>query len=98
IKNFVSGLGQSADWPMGHELLEEVRENIVPVLKPRAYIKDTTPTKHLLTAEWLADVLICYVIKVKKFFRFVTGWDANRWEITPEALHQLALDNLAKLP
>jgi uncharacterized protein YtpQ (UPF0354 family) len=98
IKNFVSGLSQSADWPMGYELLEEVRDNILPMLKPRDYIDPKSPTQHLQTTEWLTDVLICYVIKVKKFFRFVTGWDVNRWETTPEALHALALENLAKLP
>ena len=31
-------------------------------------------------------------------FRSVTGWDVGRWETTAEALHQLAIDNLAKLP
>jgi uncharacterized protein YtpQ (UPF0354 family) len=98
IKNFVAGLSQSADWPMGYELLEEVRDNIVPMLKPRDYIDPKSPTQHLQTTEWLLDVLIVYVIKVKKFFRFVTGWDVRRWETTPEALHELAMQNLAKLP
>jgi uncharacterized protein YtpQ (UPF0354 family) len=83
---------------MGSELLEEVRDCILPMLKPRDYIDPKSPTQHLQTTEWLADVLICYVIKVKKFFRFVTGWDLRRWETTPEALHALALENLSKLP
>jgi uncharacterized protein YtpQ (UPF0354 family) len=98
IKNFVGGLSQSADWPMGYELLDEIHDSIFPMLKPRNYIDPKSPTQHLQTTEWLADVLICYVIKVKKFFRFVTGWDVNRWETTPEALHELSLKNLAKLP
>jgi uncharacterized protein YtpQ (UPF0354 family) len=98
IKNFVTGLSQSADWPMGEEVWEEVREHIVPVLKPRDYIDPNSPTQHLLTREWLADVLICYAIKSKKFFRFVTGWDVNRWGTTADVLHQLAIENLSRLP
>jgi uncharacterized protein YtpQ (UPF0354 family) len=98
VKNFVSGLGQSADWPMGSELLPEVRDLILPILKPKDYIDPNSPTQHLQITEWLADVVIVYAIKSRKFFRFVTGWDVNRWETTTEALHQLALENLARLP
>ena len=43
-------------------------------------------------------MLICYVIKNKKFYRFVTGWDVNRWGTTATALHQIAVENLARLP
>src|SRR5207237_10326397 len=41
---------------------------------------------------------ICYVIKSDKLFRFVTGWDVNRWGTNAQALHDLALENLSKLP
>jgi uncharacterized protein YtpQ (UPF0354 family) len=98
IKNFIEGLSQSANVDMGYEVWEEVREHILPVLKPRNYISSSGPTKHLQTSEWLADVLICYVIMNKKFFRFVTGWDVNRWETTADALHHLSLENLRRLP
>jgi uncharacterized protein YtpQ (UPF0354 family) len=97
IKHFVNSLSQSAEAQMGYELWEEVREHIIPVLKPHNYINPEGPTQHLLTSEWLGDVLICYVIKSKKFFRFVTGWDVGRWETNAQALHQLALENLARL-
>ena len=98
IKNFIAGLRQSADAHLGEEVWEEIQGHILPVLKPRDYIHDEGPTQHLLTTDWLADVLICYVIKNKKFFRFVTGWDVNRWGTSAEALHQLAIDNLSRLP
>ena len=98
IKNFLAGLRQSAEAPLGREVWEEIRGYILPVLKPRDYIRDEGPTQHMLISEWLADVVICYVIKSKKFFRFVTGWDVNRWGTTAEALHELAIENLAKLP
>jgi uncharacterized protein YtpQ (UPF0354 family) len=98
IKNFVANVGKAADTPLGREVWEEVQGHIVPVLKPRDYIEPGKPTEHLLIQEWLADVVICYVIKSKKFFRFVTGWDVNRWGTDAQALHQLALTNLARLP
>jgi hypothetical protein len=31
-------------------------------------------------------------------FRFVTGWDVNRWGLTPEQLQDQAKQNLAALP
>ena len=70
----------------------------MPVLKPRNYIDPDGPTQHLLISEWLADVVICYVIRSKKMFRFVTGWDLGRWGTDAEALHELAIANLAQLP
>jgi uncharacterized protein YtpQ (UPF0354 family) len=97
IKHFVTNVGKAADTGLGREVWEEVRGHIIPVLKPRDYIEAGKPTEHLLIREWLADVVICYVIKSKKFFRFVTGWDVNRWGTDAEALHQLALENLSRL-
>jgi uncharacterized protein YtpQ (UPF0354 family) len=98
IKHFVENLSLSADVEMGYEAWHEVREQILPVLKPKNYITKSSPTKHLLTTTWLADVLICYVIKNKKFFRFVTGWDVDRWGTDAQSLHNLAVDNLARMP
>ena len=31
-------------------------------------------------------------------YRFVTGWDVNRWELTNEKLHEEAVKNLASMP
>jgi uncharacterized protein YtpQ (UPF0354 family) len=97
IREFIENLSLSTDTTLGEETWEEVREHLLPVLKPKNYIKDDNPTKHILTADWLPDVLICYVIRNKKFYRFVTGWDVNRWGTTEQDLHQLALDNLRRL-
>jgi uncharacterized protein YtpQ (UPF0354 family) len=97
IKNFVENLSKSANADIGYETWEEARPRILPVLKPRDYLHPDGPTQHLLTQEWLADVVICYVIKSKKFFRFVTGWDVDRWGTTAADLHQIAIQNLSKL-
>src|SRR5262249_11327583 len=77
IKAFVSRLGQAADAPLGYEAWEEAKNHIVPVLKPKGYIRESGPTRHLHITEWLSGVVICYAIQSKKFFRFVTGWDVN---------------------
>jgi uncharacterized protein YtpQ (UPF0354 family) len=98
IKHFVANVGKAVDTPLGREVWDEVRTHIVPVLKPSDYIEAGKPTEHFLIQEWLADVVICYVIKSKKFFRFVTGWDVNRWGTTAQELHELSLANLARLP
>lgn len=98
VKHFVETLSQPATTEIGHETWEGARGCILPVLKPRNYLNPDGPTQHLYTNEWLADVVICYVIRSKKMFRFVTGWDLNRWGTDGPALQQLALDNLAALP
>jgi hypothetical protein len=98
IKRFVETAGKPAPADMGHEVWEEIRGNVVPMLKPRDYIHPDGPTQHLHITEWLVDVVICYVIKSKKMFRFVTGCDLGRWGLAAEALHQEAMANLARLP
>ena len=97
ITHFVETLSQPTATDFGYEVWEEVRGNIVPVLKPRDYVKAEGPTRHFLITEWLADVLICYAIRSKNMFRFVTGWDVNRWGLTAEALHEQAIANLVAL-
>jgi uncharacterized protein YtpQ (UPF0354 family) len=98
VKKFVNALSKTATADIGHETWEDAQGRILPLLKPRDYIDPDGPTQHLLTSEWLVDVVICYVIQRKKILRFVTGWDVNRWGTDAQSLHQLAIDNLARLP
>ncbi len=98
IKRFVSTLSLPTTTDIGNEEWPDVQHCIVPMLKPKDYINPSGPTQNLLKNEWLADVLITYVISRDKIFRFVTPWDLNRWGITAEALHEQAIANLAKLP
>ncbi|MBI2807901.1 MAG: DUF1444 family protein [Planctomycetes bacterium] len=97
IKRFVETLSQPNAAEFGQETWEDARGRIVPVLKPRDYVDKDGPTRHFVTTEWLSDVLICYAIRSKNMFRFVTGWDVNRWEQTNEILHEYALANLVAL-
>ena len=98
VKRFVKTLTQPSTAEIGHEQWDECHVRIVPMLKPRAYLHSEGPTQHLHVSEWLEDVVITYVIKSKKMFRFVTGWDLRRWEKDAATLHQQAIDNLARLP
>ena len=98
IQNFVEKVSQPAATEFGTELWDDARGRIVPVLKPKNYIDPNSPTQHLLTREWLSDVLVCYAIMNQKTFRFVTGWDVDRWGTTAEAVDEHAIANLARLP
>lgn len=98
ITRFVNTLTQPAHYDIGTEVWEEVKGCIVPVLKPRDYIDKDGPTRHFLTNELMQDVFICYVIRSKNMFRFVTGWDVNRWGLTDEQLQEQAKSNLAAMP
>jgi uncharacterized protein YtpQ (UPF0354 family) len=97
IKHFVDKLCQPQTADFGKETLEESRTRIVPVLKPRNYVERDGPTQHLPTTEWLSDVVICYAIKRAQMFRFLTGWDLDRWGIDLAQMHEMAMNNLGDL-
>jgi uncharacterized protein YtpQ (UPF0354 family) len=98
ITRYVDTLTAPATADLGHETWEDARGRIIPILKPRDYVKEEGPTRHFVIQEWLSDVLICYAIRSKNMFRFVTGWDVNRWGQTNEILHEQAIANLVALP
>lgn len=97
VKHFVDNLSHPDTSEIGHEEWNDVQYRVLPMLKPRNYINPDSPTQHLLTQEWLGDVLMCYVIKSKKMFRFVTDWDVRRWGIDATILHERCLTNLKNL-
>lgn len=97
IEHFVSSLAQSMDSSLGEETWEDAQTRLLPVLKPRSYLAADPANRYSLVTEWLTDVVICYVLQSKNFFRFVTTYDADRWEQSHEQLHDLAIANLARL-
>jgi uncharacterized protein YtpQ (UPF0354 family) len=97
IEHFVKSLGQSMDLPLGQESWEEAEGRLLPLLKPRAYLKSDTATQYLHVNEWIADLVICYALRSKDIFRFVTGADLERWETDAQTLHQVAIANLCRL-
>jgi len=96
VERFVEGLSSMAAAP-GQEQLEHVRENIMPLFKPAAYLKAGIAGRLAVTP-WMADVIICYAIRSAKAMRLLTDWDLQRWNITQDALHGLAIENLSRMP
>jgi uncharacterized protein YtpQ (UPF0354 family) len=97
IQRFITGVTASQSSLAIDDPWDQVCQRILPVLKPVNYIKQEGPTRHVFTNEWLPDVLLCYVINGEKSFRFVTGWDLERWGIDSERLHERAITNLQEL-
>jgi uncharacterized protein YtpQ (UPF0354 family) len=97
IEHFVQSLAQSMDIPLGQESWEDAQARLLPLLKPRSYLKSDSATRHSLVTEWLADVVICYALRSKDIYRFVTTADADRWQTDAEAIHQVAIANLCRL-
>ena len=67
------------------------------MLKPRSYLDSDSASRTSLVNEWLADVVICYALRSKDIFRFVTTADADRWQTDAQAIHQVAVANLCRL-
>ena len=97
IQHFVQSLGQSMDLSLGEETWDDAQTRLLPLLKPRSYLESDSASRHSLATEWLADVVICYALRSKDIFRFVTTADAERWEMDPQALHEVAIANLSQL-
>ena len=97
IQHFVQSLGQSTDLPLGQESWEEAQARLLPLLKPRSYLNSDSAARYSLASEWLADVVICYALRSKDIFRFVTAADVDRWQTDAQALHQVAVANLCRL-
>lgn len=53
IQNFVNTLSQPVSAEFGHEVLDKIKGYILPVLKPRDYVEQEGPTKHVYISEWL---------------------------------------------
>ena len=97
IEHFVKSLGESMDLPMGQESWEDAQTRLLPILKPRSYLASDTASRHTLVNEWLGDVVICYALRSKDVFRFVTTADADRWHTNAEDVHEVAIANLCEL-
>ena len=97
IQHFVKSLGQSMDLPLGEETWEDAQTRLLPLLKPRSYLDSDSATRHSLVNEWLADVVICYALRSKDIFRFVTTADVDRWETDAQTIHEVAIANLCRL-
>jgi uncharacterized protein YtpQ (UPF0354 family) len=97
IQHFVKSLGQSMDQSLGQETWDDARARVLPILKPRSYLTTESPNQYLLSSDWLSDVVICYALRSKDIFRFVSTADVDRWETDAQAIHDAAIANLSRL-
>ncbi|HUG91286.1 MAG TPA: DUF1444 family protein [Planctomycetaceae bacterium] len=97
VRTYVEAVNPTSHPDLGREEWIDVEDRILPVLKHESYLKTEGPTRHIHTVDWLADVVICYAIRSERSFRFITGWDLDRWEVDPDRLHATAIENLVEL-
>src|SRR5262249_24979033 len=97
VQHFVQSLGQSMDLPLGEESWEEAQARLLPLLKPRSYLQSDSATRYSLVTDWRSDGVICYALKSRDIYRFVTTVDRERWETDAETVHQVAIDNMCQL-
>lgn len=77
--------------------LQQVVDRILPLLKPRDYLKVTKGTKapSLVHRPYLAGLVTTYVIDMQHSMAYVNEDHLARWGTEIEELHELALANLA---
>jgi uncharacterized protein YtpQ (UPF0354 family) len=97
IQHFVESLGESMDPALGRETWADAQARVLPILKPRSYADSDSAARSSLINDWLDDVVICYALRSKDIFRFVTTADADRWQTDAQALHEVAVANLCRL-
>jgi uncharacterized protein YtpQ (UPF0354 family) len=97
IQHFVQSLGDSMDQTLGRETWADAQARLLPILKPRSYVASDSAARNSLVNDWLGDVVICYALRSKDIFRFVTTADADRWQMDAQALHEVAIANLCRL-
>lgn len=102
VDEFVAGILASApsddEASPGSEAWEDVRHDVLPIVKPLAYIQSEGPTQYLTYFDWLGEVIVCYAIHRAKSFRYLTCQDLDRWKLSQQDLHDRAIKNLNKLP
>ncbi len=110
VTEFVEGIRSSvrSEEPLGDETWASVSKRILPLIKSDKYVQDVNEMMRLkrdgdnkaalVSAPWLADLHICYALDDNRSFRFVNKNDIDRWEVDPETLHNLSIENLSQLP
>ncbi len=72
--------------------LERVRERIMPMLYPESVWRESFP--NFVGAGWLAGQMILYVVDESNAYWYIRNDLLKTWNLTPEELHRLALENL----
>lgn len=84
----VQGWGKEQTEPK----LDDVRERILPMLYPEAVWHERF--KNFAGREWVAGLAVLYVVDESHAYWYVRDDLLDRWKMTPDELHALALKNL----
>lgn len=79
---------------LGSEQLGDVRDEIFPFIRTDSLGDEES---QMVSAEWLANLNVTYVIRIPSGFRYITEFDLKRWGVEKDELHQLAITNLGNL-
>lgn len=85
---------------LGQESLDSVRKEIFPFIRPdslRGREEEEENEGELVLTDWMASLVIGYVIRIAGGFRYITTFDLQRWHIDQDELHALAIENLERL-
>jgi uncharacterized protein YtpQ (UPF0354 family) len=93
---------------LGAESWEEAAPHILPMIrqgKLATYVEtqlagndpdEVLPQQKLVSAPWLANLIICYAIDDERSLRMINQGDLERWQKDANELHEVAMKNLAQ--
>ena len=72
--------------------LELVRDRIMPMLYPESVWRERFP--HFAASRWVAGLVVLYVVDESQVYWYIRDDLADRWGLSADELHDLALRNL----
>lgn len=71
------------------------RAKVIPMIKPDVILHaNEMKADNLVATPWLADLVLCYAIELKRGFRMIRCSDLDIWNLNAEDLHTAAMENL----
>lgn len=74
--------------------LDSVRDRIMPMLYPESVWRQHFP--NFVAEPWVADLMILYVVDEAQAYWYIRNELLEKWNLTVEQLHQLAMSNLER--
>ncbi len=72
--------------------LENIRDRIMPMLYPEDVWKEQFP--NFVGQPWVGEMMVLYVVDESHAYWYIRQDLLEKWSITADDLHQIALDNL----
>lgn len=74
--------------------LDDVRDRIMPMLYPEDVWQERFPT--FVGNAWVGGLVVLYVVDESQAYWYIRGDLLDKWEMSPDELHDLAMSNLNK--